>query len=115
MKKIHRLLLAGTIMSAVVSLPEAQAGFANGDAAKSPEGVTPGRVELAQAAEPEKPGAVPPAKPPAAAPPPKPAPPAAPPPAAARPAPPPPAAARPPEHAPPPPAARPAPPPAAAR
>src|SRR5438128_2063076 len=111
MKKIHRLLLAGTILSAVVSLQEAKAGVANGDPTKPEGGLAPWHVELAQAAEPEqkpsaapsKPPAAAPAKPPAAAPAPpqvKPAPPTAPPPAAARPpehVAPPPAAARPPE------------------
>src|SRR5258708_934612 len=110
MNKLHRLLLAGTIISGVVSLQEAEAGLANSDQTSREGALKRWGVELAQASEPEqKPGAAPPkppaaapAKPPAAAPAqPKPQP--APPPAAARPpehvAPP--AAARPPEHAPP--------------
>src|SRR5947209_18928342 len=79
MNKLHRLLLAGTIISGVVSLHEAEAGVANSDRTKREGELTPwsvelGRIELAQAAEPEKPGAAPPNPPPAA--------PATPPPAA---------------------------------
>ena len=49
MNKLHRLLLAGTIISGVVSLREADAGVANSDQTKREGRLTQGRVELAQA------------------------------------------------------------------
>ena len=91
MHTLHRLLMAGTILSGFAWLHAAEAGTANGEGAQGKRAsVDASAILLAQAPPPEtKPGAAP-AGPPGAKPPARPAPPAA------RPAPPPqPPAARP--------------------
>lgn len=110
MKMLHRLLMAGTVFSSVVSIQVATAAIVSGtpDNERSPVTSQP-LIMLAQTAEPEKkPEAVPPkqpaapAKPPAVAPVPPPAKPATPP-----------AVAKPPERVAPPAASHPVPPPPA--